>query len=434
MSTDPPTQSALHLLPVELWKVILRLATLPSAQFEESKKAAFGWQFSSKPDPAALSTKLAIALTCRYLWVTGSEYLYETVVLSSASDAQGLLDRMAEDTRLQIGLDIGSKVHVLILTPASHVDENLYGKACGRFVSLCGNISSMRFCPAIQFRPWMQHRTPILHAPASAMHTLASSIMTILSKYSNEHAGRLKELDIHLDFRLTASGGITYTDIVKRYAPSLERLRLVGPMARTTEGSILSFPNLTHLAIMRLPDTRNNVSRIFHGWTVDSLTHFYVDSYMNDESLQTFWATPRPNIVFLHLGRSLNVARTITKGTPNLEVLEYVSTVIWGEVWTSGFDSYELPKKLKHVVVQTYSSIEPDESSSLFTGPPDVVGARLDDLACQIMPFLNPRLPSLETFTVRVPFTHVRELGRSIDSLGSILGPGVIVLDTDGEA
>ncbi len=145
---------------------------------------------------------------------------------------------------------------------------------------------------------------------------------------------QLQELDIHVDFRVPGAGGITYTSILTNLAPSVPKLRLVGPMPRYIEAATLSFPNSMHLAVMRLPNGHRNVSRIFQKWTFDSVTHLYVSSYMRDETVEAFWSIPRPNIMFLHLDQSpvLMVARTISNATPNLEVLEFVHTITWGDI------------------------------------------------------------------------------------------------------
>ncbi len=424
MSTGLSDRSALHSLPVEIWKPILRLATLPSDQFEPARNDAFGWQFSGDPDCSSLTTKLAIALTCRYLWLTVNEFLYEAIIISRASDAQGLLDRIAEDARLQLRLSIESKVHVLILTPLPYEDVKTCGSACSRLISHCRNISSLKFCPTTG------SRSTVVSASGNPSQSLTSSVLTLLSYIPVDNIVQLQELDIHVDFRVTGAGGITYTSILTNLAPSLRKLRLVGPMPRYIEAATLSFPNLTHLAVMRLPNGHRNVSRILQNWTFDSVTHFHVSSYMRDETVEAFWSTPRPNIIFLHLDQSLMVARTITNATPNLEVLEFVYTITWGDIWKSEAESYELPQRLKHVVVQTHSSIEPEDSSSLFIGHTNSFNEKLEDLAIHIQPFVNPRLDSLETFTVRTSLEPLRELGHSIDSLSQILGPGVAVLDT----
>ncbi len=171
-------------------------------------------------------------------------------------------------------------------------------------------------------------------ASGNPSQSLTSSVLTLLSYIPVDNTFQLQELDIHVDFRVPGAGGITYTSILTNLAPSVPKLRLVGPMPRYIEAATLSFPNSTHLAVMRLPNGHRNVSRIFQKWTFDSVTHLYVSSYMRDETVKPFGPYRDPISCFLHLDQSpvLMVARTISNATPNLEVLEFVHTITWGDI------------------------------------------------------------------------------------------------------
>lgn len=365
---EPSSSPALS-LPQELWRTIIRYATqsdfealpgythpsisdasgvrvtcskhdMPLAEVLYKDKNSFV-PHTTKDALTNISSKRHLALACRYLNKVTSEFLYETLYVSNALQANKLADALGAHAEIPRGRWVRQlTVTGVNFAPASMSTE--LAKAVRRILQLTLNLQSFHIS-------WDSLSAELRETEESIIRAIPG------------HALR------RFEWRSSGCGferhpNHAFIDLLSRSKRTLRILKIHGSLpltdqvsARSTDWAQVDLPELTQLSVSR--SFRDDLALI-STWRISSQltclslgsTWSYFDAR---EARSAFWDTNKPALRCLHLGDDTALrtplAHLILARCPNLRTLEYAYLGNW-DSWTWDGACHS---SLERVVVRT---------------------------------------------------------------------------------
>lgn len=375
-------------LPAEIWREVILAAVLPRvpvpSSLLSSEQAAserlpslFGWQPAPPRTKDTLHLLNCLCLVSRTLWSTTCEFLYDALILRTASASENLAHGMQLRLK-QFDSGIGVWTTRILIEPAI-VDNGLimaFTASVKTVIQCCPNLQTVIINRHPAWEPLSKHTRVWGKHIGDILRVIPPSIS-------------------HLEYECSDSDWEKLSKLLERCS-SLQALRLTGSIARSADLSPLTLPSLSLLYISRKSGL--NDGRVFSRWQMSSLTHLFVTGLFTDSHSDPFWDMAKPALVFLHLGwrTMLNPqqASKVLQGLPNLRILEFHYLYPWGNVW----NAEDMPRSLCHLSVKLSRTLRTGAPSSAFD-PEQNPNYELDWALFQehITPFIDPRRPLLKT-------------------------------------
>lgn len=328
-------RKASHELPTELWRSILRLATIESScifpttgQDTQISARSFGWSFRPVFDGVyfdSLATKHNLCLVSRWLRPIAEEFLYETIHLRRPEQALQLVGQFAafcdpfdvspqqsntpvqfdfnavlqklekSDVKLDLTLGLGELNINSESSPLSKPSLRLSKLQC----------LLQKFTRALIIAPHFprfsrEEDADYIDACLGAMHSLARACTTVTDVYlTADHTSLFHGPTYQPWVRLLAAlpqdklHNLSVQDFLLGpvvWSPRLFQVPGAGLQLRTLHIDAehppmpQSFPHLTHLHLFSWPTAS--------AWDMPNLTHLYIQ-YLPDVTLtRSFWSYP----------------------------------------------------------------------------------------------------------------------------------------------
>ncbi|KAH8116848.1 hypothetical protein DFH11DRAFT_1135326 [Phellopilus nigrolimitatus] len=388
-------------LPPELWTIIIRYATSPSLPLSLTQEYSLAEhcypvesphpeyddpltpvhyhstnEISSRSNKEAfvkIEPKLIIARVCRSFSQIVSEFLYETIYISSSEAAHQLAETLEFST---IFKNPGKWArHVTFIgsrfSPSSSAD---FTSAALRILARTPNLISFRISWSGNEHTFREHEERIIESVPTACLR-------------------------HFEWRNASEGFVcqpqhAFYQLLRRTRLTLRVLKLSGYLPlknlKSTE-AVVSLPALTHLSVRR--PYRDDFALI-SSWDISShLTCLNLGSlwryFDNREIMNTFWETPKPMLRCLRLGEDtavcLQLVHKILNSSPRLQMLEYYYLGDWDTFAWAGVRH----ESLESVIVHTSHPMI--KLRSLFNTSMHSREHQWERLLRHVRPFLRPR-------------------------------------------